>query len=120
MADLASLGRQHYVSQAALSAILAEIKQQGIPEATSRSSVKRARDHQIDSVRNMYGTLMVQSMFVDKNARNVKDREVKLPLVHPWAFLQHCLDECGPDREFFKKHILPYGTSPDSPLESLV
>ena len=44
---LADLGRNN-VSQSALSELLKELKETKLPDATSRSSVKRARDEKMD------------------------------------------------------------------------
>ena len=45
---LADLGRKKFVSQAALAELLSELKDAPLPEATSRSSIKRARDEKVD------------------------------------------------------------------------
>lgn len=45
MASLGTLGRKHYVSQSALSAILAEVKamEEALPTNAGRKALKRAR-----------------------------------------------------------------------------
>lgn len=48
MANLAALGRQHYVSQHGLSNILQEIQKHGLPNKLSRQSVKRAREEELE------------------------------------------------------------------------
>ena len=45
---LADLDRKKFVSQAALSELLSELKDAPLPGATSRSSIKRARDEKVD------------------------------------------------------------------------
>jgi len=44
MASLCHIGRKHFVSKSALASILKEVKEEGIPEKTSRSSIKRSRE----------------------------------------------------------------------------
>ena len=44
--SLRNIGRKHFVTKSALSAVLKEVEEMGLPDATSRQSIKRARDEQ--------------------------------------------------------------------------
>ena len=47
--ELADLGRKKYVSQSALSSVLSELKAlDHVPDATSRSTIKRKREEKMD------------------------------------------------------------------------
>ena len=57
--SLANLGRKKFISQAALSSLLNELKElPELPEATSRSSVKRARDGEMQ-IQTPLGPLII-------------------------------------------------------------
>ena len=45
---LANLGRKKFVNQAALAVLLSELKDAPLPDATSRGSIKKARDEKVD------------------------------------------------------------------------
>ena len=51
------------MSQSALSEILQEIKREGLPNATSRSSVKRARESELASWSNSIGDAITDLEF---------------------------------------------------------
>ena len=54
MASAASFGRKKYVSKPALSAILDEVSELGLPSATSRRSIKRSRDAELNCLERMH------------------------------------------------------------------
>jgi hypothetical protein len=49
MPELAAFGRRKFMTMSALADVLQDIKEHGMPSATSRSSIKRARDEQFAS-----------------------------------------------------------------------
>ena len=56
--SLADLGRKKFVSQAALAELLKELRElEELPEATSRSSIKRAREEKV-TVESPLGPLL--------------------------------------------------------------
>ena len=56
----ALFGRRKYVSVSGLAAVLDEIKQYGMPDTTSRSGIKRARDREFNaSTQTPYGPVIV-------------------------------------------------------------
>lgn len=58
--SLANLGRKKFISQAALSSLLKELNElEELPETTSRSSLKRARDAEMQIVTPL-GPLMIK------------------------------------------------------------
>ena len=60
MASLATIGRKHYVSEHALASILKEVREIGddMPEAISRSSLKRARHEWANTKTTDYGPIL--------------------------------------------------------------
>lgn len=87
MASLASLGCQRYVSQNALAAILDEVKKSGIPKATSRSSIKRSREMQLEEMTNEFGHWISYIDFEQCSPKGETAKgTVKLPFINPLAF----------------------------------
>ena len=97
---------------------LHEIQIHGLPSATSRSSVKRARrDADIEAcAKHVWKGFFCQESLRLKEKGTVNKH---FPFVHPLAFVQHCLTECQPFRDYFIKYILPFGQDPSSPIEKL-
>ena len=116
MSTLARVGRSSYVSQRGLAEVLHEIQTHGLPSATSRSSVKRSRDADLEACANMYGKVLLSRELETEGKGNSKQT---FPFVNPLAFVQHCLTECQPFRDYFIKYILPFGQDPASPIEKL-
>ena len=89
---LSCLGRKSYVSQRALAQILAEIKElPEVPAATSRSSVKRAREKHTGSMETCFGPVMQ-----DISLRTLSGACVKTPVLHPGAMLSYAAEHCEP------------------------
>lgn len=87
--DISKLGRKTFVSQAALAEILSAVKEAGeIPEATSRSTVKRRRQEAID-IETPYGPV-ISSMELDA----LDGSKVKVPFCNPAAWLHYCSRNC--------------------------
>lgn len=117
MSSLAAIGRQRFVSQSALAAILTDVKKHGVPESTSRSAIKRSRDSELEECTNQFGPLMVHINFpcVDSKGKALPD--LKLPFVNPLTFLQHCLQNCPAMQRYYQEYLATFGDSPGSPLE---
>ena len=58
MSRLVDLGRRKYVSVSGLAGVLKDIKENGMPDTISRSSIKRARDQEFDSYDTAYGAVL--------------------------------------------------------------
>ena len=120
MANLASLGRDRYCSQAGIAALLKEIEKHGLPDKISRSALKRARDEDLKQCSNIYGDLIVQTeldMLDDKGKPAVKQ---SFPFINPLCFLQNILTNCEPFKDYFAAHLLTHGKSIESPLRIAV
>ena len=102
MASRGSVGRSKLVSQSALSAILEEIKKNGMPENTSRRSIKRSKDADLD-INTPYGPLIV---YEDFNLRPKKGEKksitVQFPFLNPLAYLHHVSANCDGFASFFR------------------
>ena len=87
--DIAKFGRKSFVSQNALAEILTAVRESGeVPQATSRSTVKRRRETAIEAD-TPYGPLL--QTFEAEKADGTK---VSLPFCSPAAFLYHASRTC--------------------------
>ena len=55
--NVADLGRRKGISRSGLSAVLNELKDNQFPDATSRQTIKRRRDSEVD-VQTRYGRML--------------------------------------------------------------
>lgn len=120
MSNVANIGRQKYVSQSALSAILEEVRQNGIPDASSRSTIKRHRDTKIAEMTNQFGEMLVELEFECVDPKGKPLPNVKLPFIQPVVFLQHCVVHCPSFLKYFKDFLAGHGNSPNGPYELAV
>ena len=102
MVSLGHLGRKHYVSQSALSAVLAEVKAMEtlLPKNVGRKARKRARQEQCDistPVGDMFLTVRLQT-------KDQKGDAIDLKILNPVAWLYYIatMDGFG---EFFEKEV---------------
>lgn len=115
MAKLAQIGRKKYVSQSALADVIRDIKENGLPSGSSRSSIKRAREKELQEFSNSYGSLI---KFIRFDC--VDGSTLELPFVHPWAFLQHCLLERSAFIRYWSDYLSGLGSSPDAPFDLIL
>lgn len=116
MANLAKIGRDRYVSQSGLAAILKEIQTHGLPENISRSAVKRSREEDLKGMRNAYGDIIIEHKF--DMVKSTKQESFHF--VNPLCFLQHILTSSEPFKAYFKKYLLPLGHESTLPLRVAV
>lgn len=83
---LASIGSGHYVSTNALEAIVKDIRQHGIPDASSASSIRRARTA-VATWSTPYGPVL-QSVDLILDDGTI----FKLPYQHPMAAIHHAIE----------------------------
>ena len=87
MANLAALGRQHYISQDGLSSILQEIQKHGLPKQLSRQSVKRTREEELEKNASVtHGAFVKEQEFqlVNEHGQMVPGSpKVKLQVISP-------------------------------------
>ena len=101
---LAGLGRATYVSQRGVEHVLQELHAAGLLDAavaTSRSSVKRARDDESGSWSNSYGH-MIQHVQVPLEGNPSKTCSV--PFIPPSVLLAHCAQQ-EPFASFLKERL---------------
>ena len=112
---LAKLGRRKYVSISALSEVLEEIRQHGMPDNSSRSSIKRARD-EYRMVDTRYGPIF-RTMPITLNNRT---QPFNMMYLHPGAMLTHLAQTCKAFSEVFQSRIRLKPSSPSEPWHVLV
>ncbi|CAE7361700.1 unnamed protein product, partial [Symbiodinium sp. CCMP2456] len=95
---LAHLGRRHFVSQAALESVLQDL---GHDEGTSRRSIKRARDDEID-INTDFGHLLGHIEVDVQDKKEIKKQQ--LPILNIRAFLAHLVSEPGMAAFFTRRH----------------
>lgn len=119
MSLLAAIGRKRYVSTSALSEVLKEVKDAGLPGGISRSSVKRARESELASWSNSTANAITEVEYECVDAKGKKTGTVKLPFVHTWWFLQVCCEKCPSFIKYFEQYLANLGNSPNDALEQL-
>ena len=79
---LCIFGRDSYVSDSALSKLIKEFKEEGLPDADSRNSILRDRKAYINE-RTQFGPIsnIVKGVGVDAE-------DIDVPVANPFAFLQ--------------------------------
>ena len=83
-----------HVSQNGLSAVLQEVKRNGIPELTMRKDMRSARDYAVDVTMTDYGPLYQTIDMIP--APHAKPGETpKLNFIHPLALLSVLLSTCA-------------------------
>ena len=87
---LTSAHHRSYVSQSGLAAILQSIRENGLPKATSRSSIKRARDVALPS-----------DIFTTINIEMESGEIKKFPIVSPLVLLGHLVAHVPSFARFF-------------------
>ena len=100
---LTSSHHRSYVSQSGLAAILASIREHGMPKATSRSSIKRARDAALPS-----------DMFTEINIEMESGEIKQFPIVSPMVLLNHLVGEVESFSRFFSAQLAKYRNSSEA------
>lgn len=124
--NVGHLGRRKGISRSGLSTVLDELKKKKIPDATSRQTIKRRRDADID-VQTRYGKLLqdwkVTLLPVGKKKKKsgsvTKPKQVKtveFPFVQPIPLLCHMCLECPEFSAMMLKVLDRYAPSQSSPL----
>ena len=99
---LTSAHHQSYVSQSGLAAILRSIREHGMPKATSRSSIKRARDAALPS-----------DIFSSMNIEMVSGEIKKFPIVSPLVLLGHLVAHVPSFARFFSGQLVKHPNNID-------
>ena len=111
MSILERLGRRKFVSVSGLAEVLKEIRDHGMPDSISRSSIKRARERAFENESGPYGKIVksVQSGF-DENG---------IPCTFwyadPRACLYYMLGESSKLRDFIMQRLMEKPSSPNDP-----
>ena len=103
MTDIGKLGRSSYLSQTALSKVVKEIKERGLPKADSRQSIKRGRDKEID-IKTPYGQVLIFEE-LELMPEKGKPSTYKFPFVNPLAYMYYVLQACDSFGRFFQRII---------------
>ena len=107
-------GGYKQVSQRALSAVLEEIHEHGIPKARSRSSIKRSKELEVD-VDTPFGKLFVGKTL--KLAEKFKSRlSWEFHFINPLALLHHMAINCAEFSLLFAECLEKQAPSHERPL----
>ena len=117
--NLASFGRRKFVSTSALAEILQEVKRSGLPKATSKDSIKRARERDLAEMANECGPLVTYLEFEREDPKGKPLGTVHLPFVNPLAFFQYIVGNAEPYARYLSKYLEGAGESQHDPLEKL-
>ena len=117
MSALTSLGRKSYVSQRGLAAVLSELKDMDeAPEATSRQSIKRARDKELE-ISTPYGSLWSTFEFP---VVETDTRMVEVPMLNLAAFMHHASSELPGFAAFLQQKLSMHPCSPAKPWRAAI
>lgn len=123
--SLASLTSKKSISSAALSSVLADLSETGLPSAISRRSIKRARESKVD-IETPFGQLIVSKTIQlpptykkgKKGTRIIaKAKKVDLPFVNPLALLYHVCSTYEAYANLMKKCLSEFDCCAASPLD---
>ena len=110
---LAQLASHNYVSEHGLASVLRSVKADPtLLEASSRSSIKRARDDAVD-IRTPYGALL-QRMCIPFDIDD-PTCGLEFSYVHPVCMLHHVMKTCVPFRNLVLTRMNETPSSPDRP-----
>lgn len=116
MASLQELGRRKYVSVAGLAEVLKEIKENGLPEHISRSSIKRARDSEFDDYHTPYGkVLRSTSIGTDSDGD-----PCVFWMADSRAVLYFMISECPKLGQFFSEKLAQHPCNIENPWNIIV
>ena len=100
---LTSAHHRSYVSQSGLAAVLQSIRDNGMPKALSRSSIKRARDAALPS-----------DIFTSINIEMESGEIKQFPIVSPMVLLKHLVGEVESFSRFFGAQLTKYRNSSET------
>lgn len=112
---LESIGRNSFVTQRGLAAVLDEINEFGMPDATSRSTINRARTHELFDVDTPYGKVIRRSVIM-----NAMGSPLSFYTIDPRACLHH-FGACSANfKSFLLRRLRAHPCSPDKPWNIVI
>lgn len=117
--SLATLGREKWVSQSALSKILQELRDAGgvIPKASSVQSIKRAREGYLQDCETPFGPLLTEVTLQLESRKGRAEKAVQFQFVQPAAFLWWVVRNCQQYSNYFQKMLAEQHVGIDAPLQ---
>jgi hypothetical protein len=110
-------GRRKFISVSALSEVLAEIKLHGMPDSSSKSTIKRARDREFaDESATPYG-VVIQSLTTGVNSAN---KPVEFWYADPRCNIYYMMRKCNRLYMFFLATLEKHPSTPESPWTIIV
>ena len=103
-----------YISANGLAAVLAAVKDEGMPEVTDRDSMRAARDLQ-NKTSGPYGPILQHVTVISKEGG-----EVHILIAHPFALLHVCMLSSEGMQNFVTKVVLQKPSSPEQPWRLLL
>ena len=91
---LSRFGRKSFASESALSALIGEIREHGLPDASSRSSISRDKRKELNE-KTQFGDILKT---VDAIGHD--DAPIPLTVLNPFAFLQLAINRSEKFRAF--------------------
>ena len=103
--------RRHkgHCSAAVVSQILNDVKENGLPELTTRVCLRQARDS-ITATQTIHGPLLQHMTCLDLDGG-----PVQIPITHPLACLTHALEASTSFRKFFRQRLADRPATPENP-----
>lgn len=112
-AHLVSLRRGSYVSKSALAQVLKDVRENGVPAASSRPSQLRARKKAILEDTPLYGPCVIDYDLqqIEKGKRTTR----KIALQCPFAFLWKSSKDCARFRQLLRDSFMRFPCTADQP-----
>ena len=98
-----------HCSASALSQILTDIKQHGVPELTDRISMRQGRDR-VASLNTVYRPILKHMQLLDTSGASID-----MPFACPFASLTYALAESPNFRKLVKQRLLLNPSTPEHP-----
>ena len=118
--SLESLSFKKFCSKSALAEVLTELKTKGLPSATSRTSIKRAREKAVD-IATPYGDMLVRKQVeLEPPKPGGKPTRFEFTFVNPVAWLYHISATCREYSDFFRSVFQLNEPTPTKPWEIIV
>lgn len=110
---IAQIGRGRHISQSTLSRVMSDLRENGIPDQTSKTTVRRARTA-VACVGTPFGPVLTSIP-----ARLNNGKEFLVPFQHPMAAIHHAVSTSSHFSEMLAEALRRSPSSPDRPWRLL-
>ena len=117
---IGDLTRKSYVSQSALSNILRDIGQFGLPSTYSRASIQRSRTALAQTETPCYGALMIRQEFEVAGSNKKVGKTVEAAMLNPFSFLHYVCEHSARYSRIILETLERHPCSPSDPWSIVI